>query len=70
MCLYRGPKSVIRRPAEQLNVAGFGADTLRVNNKIFSMPVRGRLVVKLPKARVEGTSSATDSRPAATRGRP
>jgi hypothetical protein len=49
---------VIRRPAEQLNVAGFGADTLRVNNKIFAMPVRGRLVVKLPKARVDALASA------------
>ena len=31
---------------------GFGSSALRVNNKIFAMLVRGRLVVKLPKSRV------------------
>lgn len=32
---------------------GFGAGALRVHNKIFAMLVGGRLVVKLPKARVD-----------------
>ena len=32
---------------------GFGSSALRVQNKIFAMLVRGRLVVKLPKARVD-----------------
>jgi hypothetical protein len=32
---------------------GFGRTALRVNNKIFAMLVRGRLVVKLPRARVD-----------------
>jgi hypothetical protein len=32
--------------------SGFGRSALRVNNKIFAMLVRGRLVVKLPAARV------------------
>ena len=62
MRLYRESesesKSVIRRPAEQLNVAGLGADALRVNNKILTMLMRGRLVVKLPKARVDALASA------------
>jgi TfoX/Sxy family transcriptional regulator of competence genes len=31
----------------------FGAGALKVNGKIFAMPVRGRLVVKLPRKRVE-----------------
>lgn len=32
---------------------GFGSSALRCQNKIFAMLVRGRLVVKLPKARVD-----------------
>jgi hypothetical protein len=31
----------------------FGARGLKVDGKIFAMPSRGRLVVKLPRARVE-----------------
>jgi hypothetical protein len=33
--------------------SGFGAGSLRVNKKIFAMCVRGHLVLKLPKARVD-----------------
>ncbi len=33
--------------------SGFGAAGLKINGKIFAMLVRGRLVVKLPKARVD-----------------
>jgi hypothetical protein len=33
--------------------AGFGSGALRVNGKIFVMFVRGRLVLKLPKVRVD-----------------
>jgi hypothetical protein len=33
--------------------SGFGRSALRVGGKIFAMPVRGRLVVKLPRARVD-----------------
>jgi hypothetical protein len=32
---------------------GFGSSALRIQNKIFAMLVRGRLVVKLPKPRVD-----------------
>jgi TfoX/Sxy family transcriptional regulator of competence genes len=31
---------------------GFGSQALKVNHKIFAMLVNGRLVVKLPRARV------------------
>ena len=33
--------------------SGFGSSALRFHSKIFAMLVRGRLVVKLPKARVD-----------------
>jgi hypothetical protein len=32
---------------------GFGSSALRVHNKIFAMLVRGELVVKLPRVRVD-----------------
>src|SRR5947209_4494557 len=32
---------------------GFGSSALKVHNKIFAMLVEGRLVVKLPKHRVD-----------------
>jgi hypothetical protein len=32
---------------------GFGSSALRYHNKIFAMLVRGRLVVKLPRQRVD-----------------
>ena len=31
---------------------GFGSNALKINNRIFAMLVGGRLVVKLPRARV------------------
>jgi hypothetical protein len=37
---------------------GFGSHALRFQNKIFAMLVRGRLVVKLPKARVDALVAA------------
>lgn len=39
--------------ASQETRRAFGADALKVNGKIFAMPVKGRLVVKLPRERVE-----------------
>ena len=37
---------------------GFGSLGLKVNGKLFAMPVRGRLVLKLPKARVNALVQA------------
>ena len=49
----------------------FGADALKVNNTIFAMLTRGRLVVKLPRARVdELIASADGERFDAGKGRP
>jgi hypothetical protein len=38
--------------------SGFGSHALRYRRKIFAMLVRGRLVVKLPKARVDALVEA------------
>ncbi len=40
--------------ASQATRRTFGADALKINGKIFAMPVKGRLVVKLPRERVDG----------------
>ena len=37
---------------------GFGASELKVHGKIFAMLVRGQLVVKLPRARVDALVAA------------
>ena len=39
---------------------GFGASALKVNNKIFAMLWQGRLVVKLPRERVDTFIAAGD----------
>ena len=39
---------------------GFGSSGLKVQNKIFAMLVRGDLVVKLPKARVDALVASGD----------
>lgn len=38
----------------------FGSSTLKVNGKIFAMLVKGRLVVKLPRQRVDALIAAGD----------
>ena len=40
--------------------AGFGSGSLRVGGKIFAMFVRGHLVVKLPRTRVDELVEAGD----------
>lgn len=43
--------------------SAFGATALKVGGKIFAMLVRGELVVKLPRARVEALISSGAGRP-------
>jgi hypothetical protein len=51
--------------------SGFGSTALRFHNKIFAMLAGGRLVVKLPKARVDALVEAGDGiRFDANKGRP
>ena len=38
--------------------SGFGRSALRVENKIFAMLVRGHLVLKLPRPRVDALIAA------------
>lgn len=50
---------------------GFGSSALKIHEKIFAMLVRGRLVVKLPKARVDALVASGDGeRFDANKGRP
>ena len=39
---------------------GFGSSALRIHNKIFAMLVRDRLVVKLPRPRVDALIASGD----------
>ncbi len=39
---------------------GFGSSGLKIHHKIFAMLVRGKLVVKLPKPRVEALIASGD----------
>jgi hypothetical protein len=42
---------------------GFGSSALKINNSIFAMLVNGRLVVKLPRARVSELIEAGTGKP-------
>jgi hypothetical protein len=41
----------------------FGSSGLRIDNKIFAMLVRGKLVLKLPKTRVDSLIASGDGEP-------
>jgi hypothetical protein len=47
-------------PEDGSSKKGFGSSALKVHNKIFAMLVRGRLVVKLPKTRVDELIASGD----------
>ncbi|MDQ6662378.1 MAG: TfoX/Sxy family protein [Chloroflexota bacterium] len=42
---------------------GFGESALKIHNKIFAMLVKGKLVVKLPKPRVDALIASGDGEP-------
>ena len=49
----------------------FGSSALRINKKIFAMLVKGQLVVKLPRSRVDALIASREGEPFdAGRGRP
>ena len=51
-------------PSDEPGAEGkFGSAALKVNNRIFAMLVRGELVVKLPRRRVDALMVAGDGRP-------
>src|SRR5713226_7086942 len=39
---------------------GFGSSELKIHNKIFAMLVKGKLVVKLPRQRVDALTASGD----------
>jgi hypothetical protein len=47
----------VSRPGER---HGFGSNALRIHGKIFAMLVRGHLVVKLPRGRVDSLVGSGD----------
>jgi hypothetical protein len=49
---YAGVTGISVPPTEPGRQGGFGSQALKINNRIFAMLVGGRLVVKLPRARV------------------
>ena len=50
---YAGVTGVtVPPPRSERGGRGFGAEALKINNRIFAMLAGGRLVVKLPRARV------------------
>ena len=51
--------SGVTQPSDQPRpTTGFGSSALKVNNKIFAMLVGGKLVVKLPRQRVDALIAA------------
>lgn len=56
----RGEPGVSAPSGEPLVKRGFGHDALKVRGKIFAMLSEGRLVVKLPKVRVDALVAAGD----------
>jgi TfoX/Sxy family transcriptional regulator of competence genes len=54
----RGEPGVAAPSEEPVARRGFGSDGLKVHGKIFAMLSGGRLVVKVPKARVDALVAA------------
>ena len=52
--------SDVTPPSDGPQKKGFGSSELKVHNKIFAMLVRGKLVVKLPRSRVDALVATGD----------
>jgi hypothetical protein len=57
---FAGVRDVTLPSDEPQSKQGFGSSALRIHNKIFAMLVQDRLVVKLPKPRVDTLVAAGD----------
>jgi hypothetical protein len=57
---FLGQPGVTHASAEASGKQRFGASALKVYGKIFAMPVKGRLVVKLPRQRVDALIASGD----------
>jgi hypothetical protein len=60
---FRGNPDVTPPSDEPESKKGFGASGLKVHNRVFAMLIRGSLVVKLSKQRVNTLLAAGDGEP-------
>ena len=60
---FRSNQNVTPPTDELQSKKRFGSSGLKIHNKIFAMLVKGKLVVKLPKPRVDALIASGDGEP-------